>query len=37
MSLTTLLVLFMGPIVLFQLSFIFIYNTFKQKFSVSVK
>ena len=28
---------FMGPIVLFQLIFTFIYNTFNKKFSVSTK
>ena len=36
MGLTTLLVLFMGPTVLFQLFFTFIYSTFnKKKFSFS--
>ena len=29
------LILFMGPIILFQLTFAFIYNTFNKKFSVS--
>ena len=32
-----LLVLYMGPIVLFQLPFSFIYNIFNKKFSVSFK
>ena len=37
MDLTVLFILFMGSIVLFQLIFTFIYNTFNNKFSVSVK
>ena len=31
------LVLFMGPTILFQLTFSFIYSTFSNKFSVSAK
>ena len=31
------LVLFMGPIVLFQLTFTFIYNTFSKKISIVIK
>ena len=37
MGLTTLLALFIGPTILFQLTFTFIYNTFSNKFSVSAK
>ena len=37
MGSTTLLLLFMGLIVLFQLTFTFIYSTFSKKFSVLVK
>ena len=34
---TVLLVLFMGPTVLFYLTFTFIYSTYSKKFSISVK
>ena len=37
MSPTVFLVLFMGLAVLFQLTFIFIYNTFSNKFLISAK
>ena len=36
-NLFLILLVFMGPIVLFQLPFIFIYNIFSKKFSVSAK
>ena len=37
MDLIVLLVLFMGPTILFQLPFSFIYSTFNKKFLVSTK
>ena len=37
MDLIVLLVLFMGPTILFQLPFSFIYSTFRKKISVSTK
>ena len=37
MDLIVLLVLFMGPTILFQLPFSFIYSTFRKKISISFK
>ena len=36
MDLTTLFILFIGPTVLFQLTFTFIYNTFNKSFQLQL-